>query len=56
LKRAEGFLHVHRFDRMAHGFPNLVTQDETIELIEAWLGQVVAPAPPKLAVVNPATE
>lgn len=56
LKRAEGFLLVHRFDRMAHGFPNLATQEGSIELIEGWLDRVVAPAPPRLAAAQPATE
>jgi pimeloyl-ACP methyl ester carboxylesterase len=56
LKRGEAFIQIHRYDRMAHGFPNLPSQDETIELIDRWLDRVVAPAPPRLAVGQPATE
>lgn len=53
LKRGEGFLEVHRWDRMAHGFPNLATQEMTIDLVDEWLGRVLNPAKPKLAVVRP---
>jgi pimeloyl-ACP methyl ester carboxylesterase len=42
LKRGEGSLEVHRFDRMAHGFPNLPSQEQTVELIDEWLSRVVA--------------
>jgi pimeloyl-ACP methyl ester carboxylesterase len=56
LKRGEGFLEVHRFDRMAHGFPNLASQEESVALIEDWLGRVVTPAPAKLAAVRPPRE
>ncbi|MGH2784119.1 MAG: alpha/beta fold hydrolase [Actinomycetota bacterium] len=54
LKRGEGFIQLHRFDRMAHGFPNLPSQDETIELIDEWINRVVVPAPPRLAAAQPA--
>ncbi|MGH2726180.1 MAG: alpha/beta fold hydrolase [Actinomycetota bacterium] len=56
LKRADGFLEVHRFDRMAHGFPNLATQDGSIDLVENWLDRVVAPPSPELASAKPASE
>ena len=56
LKRGESFIELHRFDRMAHGFPNLPTQDQTMDLIEDWLSRVVAPAPESLAAAQRAGE
>jgi pimeloyl-ACP methyl ester carboxylesterase len=54
LKRGQPFLQVHRFDRMAHGFPNLPSQEQTLDLIDEWLGRVVSmPRPPALAATRP---
>lgn len=56
LRRGEDQIQLHRYDRMAHGFPNIQTQEETMDLIEKWLARVVVPTSPKLAAVQPATE
>lgn len=46
LKKGSPFVEVHRFDRMAHGFPNLDSQDRSLELIEDWLTRITGTTTP----------
>lgn len=55
MKRGEATIQLHRYGRMAHGFPNLDSQEQTMDLIERWLGRVVVPVSPTLAAAEPTT-
>lgn len=55
LKRGEATIQLHRYGRMAHGFPNLDSQEQTMDLIEEWLGRAVVPSSTELTAVQPTT-